>query len=50
MRIRNPFARRRDNRRKSDRPCGVDTEIWRLMSAEYERRVKESRKNLEEMG
>ncbi|MCI1831517.1 MAG: hypothetical protein LKI88_00665 [Bifidobacterium sp.] len=49
MRIRNPFARRRDDKGKKARPCGVDTEIWRLMSAEYERRVKEIRKNLEEM-
>lgn len=49
MRIRNPFARRRDNRRKSDRPCGVDTEIWRLMSGEYERRMKELERNLEAM-
>ena len=49
MRIRNPFARRRDDRRKNGRPCGMDTEIWPLMSDEYERRVKEIRKNLEGM-
>ena len=47
MRIRNPFARRRDDRRKNGRPCGVDTEIWRLMADEYERRAEELRRNLE---
>jgi DivIVA domain-containing protein len=32
MEIRSPFARGRDNGAKKCRPCGVDTEIWRLVA------------------
>lgn len=47
MRITNPFSH--ESRKTKSRPCGVDTEIWRLMSAEYERHVRELHENLEAM-
>ena len=47
MRITNPF--RYESRKTKPRPCGVDTEIWRLMSAEYERRTRKLHENLEAM-